>query len=169
MRIIILIIISLIFSLGCDSTNKQIDKRWNDAKLFRDEGKLGKSITSLLIIVEEYPSHEKAADARFQIGEIYLNDVKDFEIAVKHFKKVIEDYPDSKIAVKSHFMIGYIYANYLEAYSDGINYYKDFLKKYPQDELSPSVEYELKNMKDIITVIDSLNNEADIKRNMENN
>ena len=115
------------------------------------------SITTYKTILDKYPSDNFAAKAQFQIADIYLNDVKDFDFAVKEFQKVVDLYPDHEVSKKSLFMIAYIYNNYLNAYSDAIETYNLFKQKYPNDELIPSVEYELDGLKDIQTTIDSLN------------
>ena len=49
------------------------------------------SITIFKEIISTYPHHDLAAEAQFQIADIYLNDVKDFEIAIEEFKEVIKD------------------------------------------------------------------------------
>ena len=151
-----MIIVICILSCGGDS-NKNAAELWNDAQKYRTENKLKESITSYKIIQEKYPSNDLAAAAQFQVADIYLNDVKDFEYAVEEFKNVVDKYPDHEVSKKSLFMIAYVYNNYLDAYSDAIITYKIFKEKYPNDELVPSVEYELDGLKNIQSTIDSLN------------
>ena len=145
-----------ILSCGGDS-NKNAAELWNDGQKYRSENKLKESITSYKIILEKFPSDNLAPAAQFQVADIYLNDVKDFEYAVEEFKNVVDKYPDHEVSKKSLFMIAYVYNNYLDAYSDAIITYKIFKEKYPNDELVPSVEYELDGLKDIQSTIDSLN------------
>ncbi|MBC8257178.1 MAG: tetratricopeptide repeat protein [Candidatus Marinimicrobia bacterium] len=154
----ILILFVGLYVLSCSGgSNKSADQHWKDGQKFRTENKLMDSITSFKAIIKNHPLHELAAQAQFQIADIYLNDTKDFEFAVEEFQKVVKDYPDHEVSKKSLFMIAYIYNNYLEAYSDAILNYNLFKKKYPEDELIPSVEYELEGLKNIKTTIDSLN------------
>ena len=115
------------------------------------------SITSFKSIIKKFPQNELAAQAQFQIADIYLNDTKDFDFAVEEFTKVVNLYPNHEVAKKSLFMIAYIYNNYLEAYSDAIIHYNKFKNKYPNDELIPSVDYELEGLSEIKAEIDSLN------------
>ncbi len=153
----ILLLVGL-FVLSCSgNANKSADQLWKDGQKYRIEEKLMESITSYKTIIEDFPLNQLAAQAQFQIADIYLNDTKDFEYAIEEFQKVVQEYPDHDVSKKSLFMIAYIYNNYLEAYSDAIINYKLFKDKYPTDELIPSVEYELEGLKSIQTKIDSLN------------
>ena len=157
MKNIIILLIGLYFVSCGGSSNKNAAELWNDGQKYRAEDKLKESITSFKSILEKYPSDNFAAEAQFQIADIYLNDVKEFEFAIEEFQKVVAQYPNHEVSKKSLFMIAYIYNNYLEAYSDAIINYNLFKEKYPSDELIPSVEYELEGLKNIKTTIDSLN------------
>ena len=159
-----MLIVICIVSCGGDS-NKNASELWDDGQKYRSENKLKESISSYKIIQEKYPSDDLAAAAQFQVADIYLNDVKDFEYAVKEFQKVVDNYPNQQVAKKSLFMIGYIYNNYLDAYTDAIITYKLFAEKYPTDELMPSVKYELDGLNNIKSTIDSLNSIVNKKLN----
>ena len=159
--------IIVIFFVSCGGgSNKNAAELWNDGQKYRSENKLKESIASYKIIQEKYPSDDLAAAAQFQVADIYLNDVKDFEYAVEEFKNVIDKYPNHEVSKKSLFMIAYIYNNYLNAYSDAIITYKLFREKYPNDELIPSVEFELEGLKNIQSTIDSLNSIVNKKTNI---
>ena len=157
MKNIILLLIGVYFASCGGSSNRTAAELWNDAQKYRTEDKLKESIVSHRTIINKYPSDNFAAQAQFQIADIYLNDVKNFDFAVKEFQKVVELYPDHEVSKKSLFMIAYIFNNYLNAYSDAIVVYNLFRNKYPNDELIPSVKYELDGLKDIQSTIDSLN------------
>ena len=163
----ILILLIVLVALSCNgNSNKSANQLWNDSQQFRSEEKLMESITSFKSIIKDYPLHDLAAKAQFQIADIYLNDTKDFEFAVEEFKKVVKEYPKHEVSKKSLFMIAYIYNNYIEAYSDAIINYNLFKEKYPSDELIPSVEYELEGLKNIQVTIDSLNSIVNKKTNL---
>ena len=163
----ILILLVGLYVLSCTGgSNKSADQYWKDGQKYRTEAKLMESITSFKSIIKIYPLHELAAQAQFQIADIYLNDKKDFEFAIEEFQKVVSIYPDNEVAKKSLFMIAYVYNNYLDAYSDAINYYNLFKEKYPNDELIPSVEYELEGLKVFQSTIDSLNSIVNKKSNI---
>ena len=163
----ILILVIGLYVLTCTGgSNKSADQYWKDGKKYRTEAKLMESITSFKFIIKNYPLHELAAQAQFQIADIYLNDKKDFEFAVEEFQKVVQHHPDHEVSKKSLFMIAYIYNNYLEAFSDAIINYNLFKNNYPDDELIPSVEYELEGLKNIKTTIDSLNSIVNKRTNI---
>ena len=163
---IILLLIGVYF-VSCDGgSNRTAAELWDDAKKYRSEDNLKGSITSFKTILLKYPSNNFAAEAQFQIADIYLNDVKDFDFAVKEFQKVVDLYPDHEVSKKSLFMIAYIFNNCLNAYSDAIITYKLFRNKYPNDELIPSVEFELDGLKNIQSTIDSLNSIVNKKFNI---
>ena len=80
----ILILLIGLYVLSCSGdSNKSADQHWKDGQLYRTEEKLMESITSFKAIIEDYPLHELAAKAQFQIADIYLNDTKDFEFSVE--------------------------------------------------------------------------------------
>ncbi len=165
MKNIIILLIGLYFLSCGGSSNKNAAELWNDGQKYRTEDNLKESITSYKTILEEYPSDNYAAKAQFQIADIYLNDIKDFDFAVEEFQKVVDQYPSHEFSKKSLFMIAYIYNNYLNAYSDAIIIYKLFKDKYPNDELIPSVDFELEGLKVIQPTIDSLNSIVNRKTN----
>ena len=143
--------------IACSNTEKKTAKSlWKDGQNFRNEKKLKDSISSFKNIIQEFSKNKLAAQAQFQIADIYLNDVKDFEFAIEEFKKVVINYPQYEVSKKSLFMIAYIYNNYLDAYTDAKNYYLELKKYYPEDELIPSVDYELEGIQKHQSTIDSL-------------
>ena len=146
-------------------TNQSPQKLWDDAIIMRDENRMKECMINLESIIIKYPKHDLAAKAQFQKAEIYLNDIKDFDIAIKEFERVIDQFPNYDVAKNSLFMIAYIYNNYLSSYTDAIDKYKLFKDKYPDDELIPSVEYELKDLFKINDEIDSLNSILKQKKN----
>ncbi|MBT3251033.1 MAG: tetratricopeptide repeat protein [Candidatus Marinimicrobia bacterium] len=157
MKNLIIIFLVLFVSIGCNNNNSTVEALWTEAEEFRMKDDLKSSIEKLVEIKNTFHKHEKAAESQFMIGEIYLNDIKDYDIAITEFNTVISEFPKSKVAEKAMFMIGYVYTNYLDAYSDGIAYYNDFKNKYPNSDLIQSVDYELENLADIKTEIENLN------------
>ena len=162
-----IILIIALYLISCkESLNKNADALWSDGQKHRSENKLKESIISYKTLIERYPSDTFAAKAQFQIADIYLNDVKDFDYAVEEFQKVIDKYPENEFSKKSLFMIAYVYNNYLNAYSDAIDTYNLFLKIYPNDDLIPSVKFELDGLQEIQSTIDSLNDISNKKTNI---
>jgi len=124
----------------------EITEIWDKAIQLREDEKLMESITSFKSIIKDYPLDDLAAKSQFQIADIYLNDLDDFEYAVAEFKKVIENYPEQEVAKKALFMLAYISNNYLNNTIEAKKDYLLFIEKYPNDALIPSVEYELQKI-----------------------
>ncbi len=160
MKNILTFSVIVLILVGCSNQSIEIENLWEKAKIDRQENNLGQSITSLKKIIDNFNSSNRAAEAQFQIADIYLNDVKDYDIALIEFQKVIDNYEKSEMAKKAIFMMGYIYSNNLDAYSFAMDYYNDFKAKYPNDELIASVDYELEILSKYQSKIDSLNSIA---------
>ncbi|MAJ44294.1 MAG: hypothetical protein CMF96_06060 [Candidatus Marinimicrobia bacterium] len=152
----IILNVCIIFIFGCNSTGNP-EKIWEQIEDYRVKKDLQNAITKCKLILSEFPNDKIASMALFQIGDIYLNDVQDYDFAIQYFSEVVEKYPESKESEKAAFMIGYIYANNLDSYSDAAEYYKIFLNKYPASELIHSVKYELQVLEPLLIEIDSLN------------
>ena len=142
--------------IGCNSIDSP-EQIWEQVKTDRTQKDLQKAITNCNLILNEYPKHEFASKALFQIGDIYLNDMNNYDFAIEFFNEVLEKYPLSKESEKAAFMIGYIYANNLDSYSDAEISYMKFLELYPKSDLVQSVEYELQVLEPLLKTIDSLN------------
>ncbi|MBC8213388.1 MAG: tetratricopeptide repeat protein [Candidatus Marinimicrobia bacterium] len=156
MKITLTTIVLLVLMIACKPTSDPLN-HWESAKKFRDEQKITECITELKLIIDNYPEHPKAPESQFMIGDIYLNDVKDYEISIEEFQLVLNNFEESTLSAKAMFMIGYVYANNLHAYSDAEEYYNNFLKNYPEHELVLSVEYELESLKEALAEIKRLN------------
>jgi len=145
-----LLIVSLFF-YGC---NNDIKEHIETSNQYRVNKEYGKAIIELKNIEKNNPNSKKIDQVNFLLGEIYLNDIKDYNYAIQEFKKIAEK---SNLYAKSIFMIGYIYSNNLNEYSKAIKYYKLFIDNFSDHELYPSVEYELEQLSKYEGIIDSLN------------
>ena len=162
-NIIIIMVLTFIISCNNNSTPLSIYK---NANKYRLDGNLKDAINNYKILIEKYKKDSLAAESQFQIADIFLNDVKDYELAISEFKKVLESYSDYSVSKKSLFMIAYINNNYINSYSEAFKYYNLFIEKYPNDELIPSVNYELNGLNKLQNEIDSLNNVINHKENI---
>ena len=97
MKNIIIFIIGLYFISCGGSSNKNASELWKDGQGYRNENNLKESITSYKSIIDIYPSDDLSAEAQFQIADIYLNDVKDYDFALIEFQKVFEQ-------IQEHFL-----------------------------------------------------------------
>lgn len=102
-----------------------------------------KAIQTLEYLVVNFPESPKAAKAQYSIGDIYMNDLRDFNQAIDNYRKVTELFFGSGQDAHAQFMIGYIYANVLNDSAQAATAYRKFLKDYPKHELVPSVSFEL--------------------------
>ena len=90
------------------------------------------------------------------IGDIYMNDLRDFNSAINAYSDVVNKFPGTDQEAQAQFMIGYIYANILGDKSKAEKNYKTFLDRYPDHELAPSVKFELDYLGKDINEIDVL-------------
>tara|TARA_B100001250_G_C19493342_1_gene654089 strand:+ start:88 stop:657 length:570 start_codon:yes stop_codon:yes gene_type:complete len=118
----------------------------NDYKLMKD---YRVSVQLYSYIIKNHKNTSAAPNARWQIADIYINDLNEYELGIHELYKIINDFPESAKAENALFMIGYIYNNNLSAYSDAIEAYTKFLNLYPGSELIPSIEFELSSLENI--------------------
>jgi len=142
------------FSLQAKQASKELDsfQEWiiNKAETLRKRKLTNESINNLLYLVKKYPNHELASKGQYIIGDIYMNDLRDFEKALDEYRIVLSNYEGSKEEALAQFMIGYIYANVLKDFDKARSEYQVFLDRFPKHELFPSVRFEIEYLgKDI--------------------
>lgn len=127
--------------------NKEIQafQDWiiNNAETLRKRKMTAESIANLIYLVKTFPKHELASKAQYIIGDIYMNDLRDFEKALVEYRLVLDRYNGSKEEALAQFMIGYIYANVIKDFDLARKEYQIFLDKFPKHELHPSVKFEI--------------------------
>ena len=116
---------------------------FNKAESLRRRKDIKESISNCSYLVENYSDHPLSAKAQYLIGDIYMNDLRDFGSAINEYRKVIDNYAGSSQESEALFMIGYIYANILKDSAKAKNEYQTFLTRFPKHDLSPSVQFEL--------------------------
>jgi len=123
---------------------------YNRAESIRRGKRFQDTITLLSFLVNRYPNHVLAPKSQYLIGDIYMNDIRDFSSAIEAYRKVLTDFSGSKQEAHAQFMVGYIYANVLNDLDNARKEYQLFLNKFPDHELAPSVKFELEYLgKDI--------------------
>lgn len=150
--LLMLTIIGLML-MGCEGT-KTAEEYYTQSELDRNSKNIKSSLESLENIIIHYPDHSLASKAQYLIGDIYMNDLRDFEAAVSAYSLVVENYLASADSPKAQFMIGYIYANpqfgKIQDLDKAKLTYEMFLENFPNHELAPSVQFEMENLgKDI--------------------
>ena len=143
---------------SCDNSDHKVEELWNDALFYHNNSNFSQCVVKLDLLAEKYPNSHYASQAYYLISEIYLNEYKEYDIAINLLNKIIDNYPNSAESKKSLFTLGYINANYIDSYSDANYFYVEFIKKYPDDDLVPSVEFELDNLKPLLIKTESLIN-----------
>ena len=122
----------------------------NKAETLRKRKLTKESINNLLYMVKHYPDNLLAAKAQYIIGDIYMNDLRDFEKALAEYRVVLKGHKGSKEEALAQFMIGYIYANVIKDFDKARSEYQIFLDRFPKHELYPSVKFEINHLgKDI--------------------
>ena len=151
----ILIAIFLFQACG-DKIPKTALELFNRAEKHRQAKEIELAIKDLHLLVEHFNTDLMASKSQYVIGDIYMNDIRDFEKAVEAYRKVTTDFENAAEVPHARFMIGYIYSNILSEYEKARLEYQSFLEKYPNHELSPSVKFELEWMGKDINEIDAL-------------
>ena len=116
----------------------------NRAESLRKRKMVKEAVEHLMYMTEKYSQHELTPKGQYMLGDLYMNEFRDFTTAIQEYRKVIENYTGSSQEAKALFMIGYIYANVKNDPKSAEIEYNEFLKRFPTHELTPSVEFEIK-------------------------
>ena len=127
------------------------DLHWGPKELYDRAGKLRKKdVESALIvldnIVNSFKDSKYSTRSQFLKAEIFMNDLKDYNGAIREYKTVVKLFPTTGQAQDSQYMVSYIYGNVLNNKKQAKKEYKVFLKKYPGSRLVSAVKLELKQL-----------------------
>ena len=150
----ILTIIGIII-IGCGN-NQTADELFSGAENARNEKDIKRALSNLDLLLKKYPDHVLAAKTQYLIGDIYMNDLRDFDSAIAAYVNVVNNFSGTNQEAQAQFMIGYIYANILSDNPKAELNYKIFLDRFPEHELAPSVQFELDYLGKDINEIDVL-------------
>jgi tetratricopeptide (TPR) repeat protein len=123
---------------------------------YRQIDKARYSIKLLNELLTKHQTDIIAPKAQYLIGDIYMNDLRDFKVAIHEYRKVIQNYSGSVQEPQAQFMIGYIFANIINDLESAKIEYDNFIKQYPTHELVPSVKFELEYLGKSIDEIPAL-------------
>ncbi len=98
----------------------------NRQKLFHQ------AIAQYFKVIYLYPASPFLADARYKVGNIYHQELKDYKHAVEAYEKVVSDHPESEWAENSLWNTAEIYARELKEYGQAIRNYELFAQRYPE-------------------------------------
>ena len=130
----------LIVNCGPKKTKEQL---YAEASEFEKDENFKEAIVVYEQLIKDYPRIDIADSLLFIVGQIYSNNLLEFENAVDAHKRLVKKYPDSRFSAQSLFMIGYHYANSISDTVEARRYYEKFLAQYPEHELATSVQWEL--------------------------
>ena len=158
-NIIFLLIVAFIFS-ACTQTKKTEDQYTNSAKTLLDSA-IAKNDNNLFLeavktyreFLKEYPNSNNALSVYMQIGQIYTDNLKNYNEAVNTYKEIINKYPDKREAMNSMFMIAFIYDSYLNDKQNAKDAYKKFLDKYPETS-NPEDSYKRESAKVMLEALE---------------
>ena len=115
----------------------------NKAESLRKQKLLKESVAHLMFMIDKYDQHNLSSKAQYMLGDLYMNDFRDFTTAIQEYRKVLEKHTGSDQEPHALFMIGYIYANIISDEKSAKVEYESFLQKFPSHELAPSVKFEI--------------------------
>lgn len=115
----------------------------NKAELAREDSDMKKAITLLKYLVNSFSTSDLAPKAQYLIGDVFNNDLRDFDQAINSYRQVISRFTGSPQEPHAQFMIAYIFANYKNDFDNARKEYQIFLQTYPKHELIPSVKFEM--------------------------
>jgi len=128
----------------------------NKTESLRKKKQQKDALNHLMFMLDTYPNLELSSKAQYMLGDIYMNDFRDFKTAIQEYRKVIKNFEKSEQEPHALFMIGYIYANILNDVQSAHVEYEQFLERFPNHELAPSVEFEIKYLGKSIEEIPAL-------------
>ena len=155
MKILFILTIIGVFVSGCGS-NQTAEELFSGAENARNEKDIKAALSNLDLLLKKYPDHVLAAKTQYLIGDIYMNDLRDFDSAIAAYVNVVNNFSGTNQEAQAQFMIGYIYANILSDNPKAELNYKIFLDRFPEHELAPSVQFELDYLGKDINEIDVL-------------
>jgi len=158
-NILFLLVLTIFFS-ACTQTKKTEDQYMAAAKTLldsatakNDNNLFTEAINTYKEFLKEYPNSSNALSAYMQIGEIYTDNLKNYNEAINIYKEVINKYADKKEAMNSMFMIAFIYDNYLNDKQNAKDAYKKFLDKFPETS-NPEDSYKRESAKVMLEALE---------------
>lgn len=127
------------------------------AQSLQKQRRIREALTTLDYLKKAFSDDEILPRVQYTIGDIHMNDLRDFPEALNAYQQVLADYPESIYAPRAKFMMGFIYANLMNNLDSARVKYEEFLSEYPGHELVPSVQFELKFLGKDINSIHELN------------
>jgi hypothetical protein len=97
-------------------------------------------------VVREYPHHELAETALFEIASIKNSNLHTPQEAIDAYNRYCGEYPAGKQTALAMFMIGYLYNNELHNNDSAAAANRRFLERFPESEMASSAQFELNTL-----------------------
>ncbi len=97
-------------------------------------------------IIEKHPDTEFAAEAQFEIAELYLStrNLNNPQLAIQEYTRLVEQYPDSRRAALAQLRIGNAYRMYLNKPEEAISAYQKLLQsQFPVGKLGAEALFQI--------------------------
>ena len=140
----------ILLTIGCES-KKTADEYYSAAEIERNAKNIKVSLESLEDLIKNYPEHDLAPQAQYLMGDIYMNDLRDFENAILSYQKVVDNFSGSSKVAHAQFMVGYIYAENLNKKDLARTAFQRFINEHSDDVgeyFLESAKQELRSLED---------------------
>jgi len=97
-------------------------------------------------VINEYPRHELAEAALFEIANIRNSNLHMPQEAIDGYRLYCREYPSGKQVPLAMFLIGYLYNNEIHNIDSAAAAYRRFLDRYPESEMAASAKFELSTL-----------------------
>ncbi len=68
----------------------------NKAESLRKRKMLKEAINALMFMTDNFKTEKSSSKAQYMKGDIYMNDIRDFDVAIQEYRKVINNYSGSE-------------------------------------------------------------------------
>ncbi|MBU4485825.1 MAG: hypothetical protein KKD38_02755, partial [Candidatus Delongbacteria bacterium] len=93
--------------LNCDIKEsrykRSVEELFYEAQEYGALGMYGHAIEDYTELLQKYPKHVRASDAKFLIAFTYCNNLKEEELAKQHYREFMKMFPDSPLAVSAEY------------------------------------------------------------------
>jgi TolA-binding protein len=144
MRILSLSAAALITLIGCSKPSAE--EMYNKGADSQKAEQYDTAIATFQELINAYPDSARTPEAVYALGIIYQNQKHSYHQAIQAFRSLVEKYPNHATASNASFLIGFIYNNELKNVDSARLAYEEFLRRYPANQLTGSVQFELKNL-----------------------
>ena len=80
--------------ISCEGT-KTAEEYFTAAEVERNAKNIKASLECLDNLINHYPEHLLSPQAQYLMGDIYMNDLRDFDNAISSYTKVVENFSGS--------------------------------------------------------------------------